>query len=173
MTVVYPNLESKEFESGFASTIQAVDKLVELFDQKTIARREPTTLDDSSVATFEAAVNALNNVLDRTRTLGAYINSFVATDSRNNQAQSKLSEFQQQMLKLQFLSTRFTAWIGSLDIDALVSRSKLRKSTSSWCAARKSKHHIKCRRPKKTWQPNCRSLVRPPGENCMAISRRS
>ncbi len=125
MTVVYPSLESKEFESGFAATIQAIDKLVELFNQKKIARRDPAPLDDASIATFEAAVNALNDVLDRTRTLGAFISSFVSTDSRNNLAQSKLSEFQQETLKLQFLSTRFTAWIGSLDVDALIARSKV------------------------------------------------
>ncbi len=125
MTVLYPSLESKEFENGFRVTIQSVDHLVELFDQKQIARRDPTPLDDTSIVTFESAVNALNDVLDQTRTLGAYITSFVATDSRDNLAQSKLSEFQQHMLKLQFLSTRFTAWIGSLDVDALVERSKV------------------------------------------------
>lgn len=127
MTVVYPSLESKEFESGFAATIQAIDKLVELFDQKRIARRDPVPLDAASVANFEAAVAALNDVLDRTRTLGAYISSFVSTDSRNNLAQSKLSEFQQETLKLQFLSTRFTAWIGSLDVDALIAASQVGK----------------------------------------------
>ena len=103
MTVIYPSLDSKEFENGFRAAVQAIDNLVALFDQHKIARRDPAPLDDAIVAAFEAVVGAMNDTLDQTRTLGAYINSFVSTDSRNNLAQAKLSEFQQHMLKLQFL----------------------------------------------------------------------
>ena len=35
------------------------------------------------------------------------------------QAQARLSEFQQAAVRLSQLATRFTAWIGSLDVDAL------------------------------------------------------
>jgi len=127
MTAVYPGLESKEFENGFRATVQKVDELVALFDKEKIAWRDTlrVPLDDAMIAAFERVVGAMNATLDQTRTLGAYINSFVSTDSRNNLAQAKLSEFQQHMLKLQFLSTRFNAWIGSLDVDALIARSQV------------------------------------------------
>ncbi len=127
MTAVYPSLESPAFETGFRAAAQAIDALVELFNQHNIARRDTlrVPLDDATVAAFEQIVNAMNATLAETRTLGAYISSFVSTDSRNNLAQGKLSEFQMQMLKLQLLSTRFTAWIGSLDVDALIARSEI------------------------------------------------
>ncbi|MBI3538521.1 MAG: M3 family oligoendopeptidase [Chloroflexi bacterium] len=125
MTVVYPSLESPEFENGFHAAIKKVDDLVALFDQEKIARRDALPLDDAAIAAFERVVAAMNQTLDETRTLGAFISSFVSTDSRNNLAQGKLSEFQQHMLKLQLLGTRFTAWIGSLDVDALIARSKI------------------------------------------------
>lgn len=125
MTVIYPGLDSKEFENGFRATVQKVDELVALFDQEKIARRDQAPLDDATIAAFERVVGAMNATLDQTRTLGAYINSFVSTDSRDNLGQAKQSEFQQHMLKLQFLSTRFTAWIGSLDVDALIARSQV------------------------------------------------
>lgn len=127
MTVIYPSLDSKEFDRGFHAALCSVDDLVGLFEQHKIARLETPVapLDEGAIAAFETIVGALNSTLEQTRTVGAYISSFVATDSRNTLAQAKLSEFQQHMLKLEYLSTRFSAWIGSLDVDGLLGRSQV------------------------------------------------
>ncbi len=126
LTVVYPGLESPQFAEGFRAALQNIDALVALFNQHNIARRDaPQPLDDATVAAFEQVINALNATLDVTRTLGAYISSFVSTDSRNNLAQGKMSEFQIKMVQVQMLTTRLTAWIGSFDVDALMARSVL------------------------------------------------
>lgn len=125
MSVVYPSLESMEFDAAFNSVVRSIANLVALFDQRGIAKRDPAPLDDTTVQTFEAAVNALNSVLDETRTVNAYINSFVSTDSRYNLAQAKQSELQQHTVRLSMLGTRFTAWIGSLDVETLIERSAL------------------------------------------------
>lgn len=125
MTVVYPSLESKEFEAGFQSVITKIAKLGTLFEQHKIEKRDPAPLDDATVQSFETVVNAMNAALEDGRTMMAYINSFVATDSRNNLAQAKLSELQQHFVRLNMLGTRLTAWIGSLDVDALVQRSQV------------------------------------------------
>ncbi len=125
MTPIFPGLDSPELVQATQAVLQAIDQLTEFFDAHHIAKREPASLDAATVTTFEQALTQFNALLEQSRTLGSYINSFVATDSRNNLAQAKMSELQQSQVRVQTLATRFTAWIGSLDVDALVAQSSL------------------------------------------------
>lgn len=127
MTVVYPSLESPEFEAGYRSACAGIDELARLFDRHGVQRRDPAPLDDETVSAFDAIIERYNALLEETGTVGAYIRSFVTTDSRDNLAQAKLSEFQQQTVRLSQLGTRFTAWIGSLDVDSLIEQSGIAK----------------------------------------------
>ena len=116
LSTVYPSLESIEFRDGFESTLRAIDQLGELFDEYHITLQEdPPPLDDTLVRVFETVMERYNDVLKQTRTLNAYIDGFVTTDSRNELAQAKSSELRQRTMRLSLLDTRFTAWIGSLD----------------------------------------------------------
>ena len=47
----------------------------------------------------------------------------MSTDSRDTLAQAKWSELQQIFVRLSLLGTRFTAWLGSLEVEALLARS--------------------------------------------------
>ena len=125
MTPVYPSLEAVEFETGFQAAVQAIDQLVALFDEHNVGLREPAPLDAATVHSFETVIERFNTVLEETHTLGAYIASFVTTNTRNELAQARYSEYQQHTMKLSLLDTRFTAWIGSLDVAALIERSAL------------------------------------------------
>ena len=128
MSVVYPGLDSPEFDAGFKAVISSVNHLGDLFDDLGIALREPSPLTGETVSTFDRAMKQYNEVLEGVGTMSAYINAFFATDSRNDLAQAKLSELQQQLVRLSQLATRFTAWIGSLDVDALLAdRSEARE----------------------------------------------
>jgi pepF/M3 family oligoendopeptidase len=62
-------------------------------------------------------------VLEATATLSTYIMCFIATNTHDQLAQAKMSELQKSLVILRQLGTRFTAWIGSLDVDALIARS--------------------------------------------------
>jgi pepF/M3 family oligoendopeptidase len=123
MTAVYPSLESAEFAQDFADVQAEIAATLALFNEHGIDKRAPAPLDDTTVATFVHVIRALDHVLERAATMHAYIYSFVATDSRNALAQARLSEFQQSAVTLAQLVTRFTAWIGALDVDALLERS--------------------------------------------------
>src|SRR5512142_899144 len=123
MTVVYAGLESPEFQSAFQSVTDSIDRLTQLFQERGIGKQAPAPLTSETVQVFETVVNAFNAMLQEVRTVTAYITSFVATDSRNNLAQAKLSEFQKNNVRLSLLSTRLTAWIGSLDVEELIARS--------------------------------------------------
>ncbi len=125
MTPVYPSLQSPEFEQGFAQVVQDINELAELFDLHFIMEQPAIVPDASVVRTFEMITERYNSVLDTTRTLSTYISCFVTTNSQDDLAQAKMSELQLSLVRLSQLGTRFTAWIGSLDIEALIAQSAL------------------------------------------------
>src|SRR2546421_2427687 len=125
MTPVYPSLQSSEFEQGFAQGVQDINELAELFDLHFIMEQSPIAVDTTVVRTFEMITERYNSVLDSTRTLSTYISCFVTTNSQDDLAQAKMSELQLSLVRLSQLGTRFTAWIGSLDVEALIEQSAL------------------------------------------------
>jgi oligoendopeptidase F len=125
VTVVYPSLESKEFEQGFHQAAEAIRDLCALFDQEGIKHRKEISLDNEPILSFEKVITRLNEVLMTVRTTYAYVRSFITTDSRNDLAQAKWSILQQELVHLTVLETRFTAWIGALDVEELIQRSQI------------------------------------------------
>lgn len=123
MTPLFPSLDSPEFAAGFQQVEAALTSLRDLFDQEGIDAHTPAPLTDAQVQTAERAIAGFNALWAHAQTLGAYIQAFVSTESQNTTAQAKLSEFQGLQVQLALLTTRFTAWIGSLDVEALIARS--------------------------------------------------
>ena len=123
MTVVYPSLESAEFADGFFQTQAEINSLSNLFDAEEIGQHPPAPMDPATLARFERIIEGLNTVLSKTNTLSRYILAFRNTDSRNATAQVRWSELEQHLVVLSQLSTRFTAWIGSLDVEVLIAQS--------------------------------------------------
>jgi len=123
MTVVYPSMKSQEFEQGYASVVQDIDELALLFDTHNIKEQTAAPLSNETIITFEKVVDRYNMVLEATATLSTYIMCFVTTNTHDQLAQAKMSELQKSLVTLRQLGTRFTAWIGSLDVDALIARS--------------------------------------------------
>ena len=126
MTVIYPSMNSKEFTDGFSNAVRDINNLAKLFDAHHIMK--PATapaLNPDIIQAFETVIERYNAVLESTETLGVYIMCFVTTNSHDTLAQAKLSQLQQAMLILSQLGTRLTAWIGSLDVEALIERSTL------------------------------------------------
>ena len=126
MTVVYPSMDSPEFAEGFSSVVHDINDLAKLFDTHQIMKQaSPPSLDDHTVQAFETVIQRYNAVLEAKRTLSAYITCFVTTNSHDTLAQASLSELQQSGVVLAQLSARFTAWIGSLDVETLIERSRV------------------------------------------------
>jgi pepF/M3 family oligoendopeptidase len=125
MSVIYPSLDSPELQEAFNTVVQDITLLGDLFDTHDIGKQEPTPLTPETVQAFETVLRRYNDVLEETHTLSAYIYCFVSTDSRNDLAQARLSELQAHTVKLWQLGTRLTAWLGSLDVEALIERSEL------------------------------------------------
>src|SRR5229473_6708911 len=125
MSVVYPGLDSPEFDQGFAHFTHQVADLIQLFDAHAIQAHPAQELSPAMVQTFETVTARLNDVLEETSTLGTYLSCIVSTNTQDTLAQARYSEFQQQAVKLSLLGTRYAAWIGSLDVPALIAQSPL------------------------------------------------
>lgn len=130
MSVVYPGLDSSEFEAGFRRSVEVIDRLQALFDDNGIGVAaasliDPETLEPSQVTLFERVLKQINETMEEINELAAYISGFVATDSRNTLAQAKMSQVQLQGVRLSKLSSRLTAWLGLLPVDALTARSSI------------------------------------------------
>jgi oligoendopeptidase F len=125
LSFVYPSLTSAEFEEGFRATIAGIEELTSLFDEHQIPRTAPGPLDEETVEVFEALISRMNEVSEQSRTMYAYLFAHISVDSRDETAQARWSEYQRAAVELSFLGTRFTAWIGSLDVDALLERSEV------------------------------------------------
>jgi pepF/M3 family oligoendopeptidase len=127
MTTVFPSLDSPEFEQAFDTLKTDVEALVALVDEKDVRKSDSSQIDDSTVALFEDVLGRLNDIGDRIRKVQGYLYSFVTTEAQNDAAQAKMSEFQMALVPMSKVSTRFTAWIGSLDVEALIDRSQVAK----------------------------------------------
>ncbi|HEU5381415.1 MAG TPA: M3 family oligoendopeptidase [Ktedonobacteraceae bacterium] len=125
MSVVYPGLDSPEFDQSFAEFTQQVSSLVQLFDTHNIQGQPAQELTDATIQVFETITARLNTIRETRTTLGAYLGCFVTTNTQDTLAQARYSEYQQQDARLSLLSTRYAAWIGSLNVEELIARSKL------------------------------------------------
>ena len=125
MTVVYPGLESPEFQAGFDRVVREIHDLARLFDSNGIARQEGISLNELTIKAFETVITRYNAALEESHTLTVYISCYVTTNTRDTLAQAKLSELQLASVTLSQLGTRFTAWIGSMDVESLIQRSSL------------------------------------------------
>ncbi|GCE26245.1 oligoendopeptidase F [Dictyobacter alpinus] len=123
MDVVYPGLQSPEFAQGFAAAVADIDALVQLFDTSHVQKQDNLAVDAALVKTFETVIERYNSVQERVLTLAVYISCFVSTNSRDEVAQARDSELENSLVKLSQLDTRFTAWLGSLDVEQLIAQS--------------------------------------------------
>ena len=128
LTVVFPDIASDAFEDAYADLAARIADLEARFDRHGISRQEEGATGDEAIASLEEIVPRLNELTERTRTIYAYLFAHIATNSRDERAQAKWSEFQQLRVRLSVIETRFTAWIGSLDVDELVERSPVAKA---------------------------------------------
>lgn len=119
MTVVFPSLESPEFQAEFDGVLQSIGSLADRFEEFGIGPRSQTDVDAQTVSQFETVMKEYGALLDRLQTLSSYINAFIATDSRDTVAQARMSRLRQRLVLLSQLQTRFLAWLGSLNLSRL------------------------------------------------------
>ncbi len=122
MTQFFPGLDAPEFVAAVDAFEQQLAELEALWDEHGVDRQAADAAKPAAVDAWETVFERYNSALEASRLLFGYVSSFTSTDSRDTAAQARMSELQQLGARLGKLGTRWTAWIGSLDVDALVKR---------------------------------------------------
>ena len=123
MQTVFPAIESPEFAQAMTEATAAVANLTALFDAHNVRKRDTETVDAAFAAAYESVTAPLNETLQQLRLLSAYVGCFVTTDARDESAKSAESVLDMQFVPLGQLLTRYVAWVGSTDIEALMQQS--------------------------------------------------
>lgn len=113
----FPSLESPEFEQAVREVRDGLEAL-----DRSLSGVEAMAA--PSADSFEAVAGEFNALREKARLIGAYLSALVTTDSFDEAAQAKSSEFDSVSSTMQKLGTRFTAWIGAQDVEAWIRESK-------------------------------------------------
>jgi pepF/M3 family oligoendopeptidase len=121
MTTIYPAVDSPEYADSVAALAASLPRLEALLtDAEALGHAsgpDVTTASEKVLAEAEAiGERAFRNV--------AYLNGYVTVDSRDRAAQARFSELQILLAQFQKAFTRFTAWLGHIDVDALIESSQ-------------------------------------------------
>lgn len=116
LTPFFPSVDSPEY----AEAVDNVKTRLRHFDRQ-LAEVE---FREAPGATFERLSRELNDLRERARVIQAYLGALVTTDSFDEVAKAKDSEFDSVSTELQKLGTRFTAWIGKQDVESWLQESE-------------------------------------------------
>ena len=122
-TDVFADLGSREYAAAREALGASVTRLVALYDEHDVRGGAGRTVDDAAVAAFDEVVAATNDVSEQSGLLGAYLTSFVATDSTNDLAQGEQSKLQTELAVVTQLRSRLDAWVAALGVDELTAAS--------------------------------------------------
>lgn len=123
MTPFYPDIVSPEFH-------EAVTRLkTQITELETLSGHLETgaTVSDGTVSTHDRLVTALNDMYELAWMLSSYVYGFTSVDSRNETAQARESELRMLFSRIEMVMSRCTAWLGSLDTEALIEQSDVAK----------------------------------------------
>ncbi|HEX6417254.1 MAG TPA: M3 family oligoendopeptidase [Acidimicrobiales bacterium] len=145
LTPLFASVDGPEVAAAESTLRGAVDDLNALYDRHGVRGSAPgPAVDEEVVAAFEAVLTATNAVLERYARLEAFAYGHVSTDSGDEAAQALLSRLVALEARITVLRTRFDAWVGTLDLDALVAASEA-AAEHAWPlrkAARRAVHQM-------------------------------
>ena len=123
LTPFFPSLESREFAAAHEGIGAGVARLTALYDEHDVRGGDARDVDDAAVAAFESVLAETNELHEQLRLVGAYLNGFVTTDARDDEAAALQSRLQAEVAPLRTLNTRFAAWIARLGAEKLIASS--------------------------------------------------
>lgn len=116
---LFASADDPRLLEAFEALRTAVAQLGQHFDGLGVRAAGAVTPD-----AYDQATALLNDVLRQSRAPSAFLQALVTTDSHDDAAQSRQSELNTLLLPLQNLSTRYSAWLGGAELDALTADSE-------------------------------------------------
>ena len=130
MTPIFPSLESAEFSAAYAAALSDLETLAALFEKHAVRKRETDAVTAEFAAAHDAVTVPVNALLEKMRLLASYIGCFTTVDANDETAKAAESKLDMDYVRLSQLMTRYVAWVGSSDVEALKRNSKLAESNA-------------------------------------------
>ena len=128
---IFPGPESPEFREAADGAGFAIAELTALFDRHGIGTRPIGPIDTNAIAIFDEVVTRYDATLEDALRLDGYLGCLTAADVRNEAAQAAASRWRETLVDLARLAPRFTTWVATLDIDAMVAGSRIAREHES------------------------------------------
>ena len=109
---VYPSLEAEAFQRDVTALNRQLDDLDAFLNAHHVARGATPVSAGELKSAVDGYLERTNAALTLSGTLGAYVRSFVTTDSYNSAARRWLSLLEQSSVRLRQQGTRFDGWLG-------------------------------------------------------------
>jgi oligoendopeptidase F len=116
---LHESLDSRSFSDAHERSAAELDRLIARFDEHEVRSGPQLQADADAGSIADSVIAEFNRVSTDVDVLEVYIYSSVATDSRNTQAQSMMSEFEPIEAKIRPLLARLADWISRFDLDEL------------------------------------------------------
>ena len=113
LTNIYPSLESKEFTAAFGQLQTKISDLGDYFDE-VVTKADAKTPPKELGSILGDVVDRFNDTYLLSSTVGAYVSFHVDTNSHDQLAKRRESEFEQAAVPLRKLGVRFKAWLGKI-----------------------------------------------------------
>ncbi len=117
----FPSLQSEEFRAEIQAVKDAIAESVALMDDNS------TNEVADPVRFVSDYLQRSKDLTDRIGLLYAYIGGHVSVNTRDADAIKAMSELQIAMIPLNQVQTRFTAWLGDQDVEAIIAGSEIAK----------------------------------------------
>ncbi len=111
---VHESLDARSFSDALEHGRAEVERLTALFDELGVRAADPRPPTAADGAAADRVIEAYNRTAAELDILSGYVYAAVAIDSRNEQAQSLLSEVETVEARLRPLLARLAAWVGAL-----------------------------------------------------------
>ncbi len=109
---VYPGLDSPELAADIAWVKDSTAALNKIFQEELKQVTPESTPEDINFA-ISTMVDQMNALIQKAVTIRVYLNSFLSTDSFNQEALRLGSQFDQVMVGIQKVSVVLEAWVGT------------------------------------------------------------
>jgi pepF/M3 family oligoendopeptidase len=142
LTPLFPTVDGPEVAAAESALTTALADLAALYDAQGVAPGGPLAAVDAQA--FDTVLATTNDVLERFDRLESFAYGHVSTASGDEAAQALTSRLSATEATVRTLRTRFDAWVGRLDVDALVAASTAAAS-HEWPlrkAARRALHQM-------------------------------
>jgi pepF/M3 family oligoendopeptidase len=108
---VYPGLESPDLKKDIEWVKGATQSIKKLYDEE-LLNIDSSSSKESINQAISTMVDKMNVLMEKARTIDAYLHSFVATDSFNQLAARMDSQFDQVLVEIQKVNVLLAAWVG-------------------------------------------------------------